>query len=183
MKTLLAVLVVLTGVLYPFAVYYGFDSLSPRVFALVLAAVWLLRSLVARGQQNWLLTLVVLAFCTLLFAANRPGLLHWYPVLVNGLLLLVFAASLVSGQPLIERLARLQEPGLSPAGVAYTRKVTLVWVSFFAANATIAAAVTLWAPRSWWLLYNGFIAYFLIGLLFAVEWLIRQRVKKADELD
>lgn len=183
MKAALAALVTLTAVFYPFAVYYGFDSLSPRLFALVLAAVWLLRSLVSRGQQNWLLTLAVLVFCVLLFVANQPFLLHWYPVLVNGLLLLVFAASLISGPPVIERLARLQEPELSPAGVVYTRKVTLAWIVFFAANGTIAAAVTLWAPRSWWLLYNGFIAYILIGLLFVVEWLIRQRVKRADELD
>lgn len=179
MKALLAALVTLTAVLYPFAVYYGFDSLSPRLFALVLATVWLLRSLVLRRQQNWLLTLAVLAFCTLLFAANQPNLLHWYPVLVNGLLLLIFAASLINGPPVIERLARLQEPELSSAGVVYTRKVTLAWIVFFAVNATVAAAVTLWAPRNWWLLYNGFIAYILIGLLFAGEWLIRQRVKKS----
>lgn len=183
MKALLAALVVLTGVLYPFAVYYGFELLSPRYFALGLAAIWLLRSLVVRSRQNLLLTLAVLAFCVLLFAANQPALLHWYPVLVNSLLMLVFAASLVSGPPVIERLARLQEPYLPPQAVAYTRKVTVAWVLFFAANAGVAAALTLWAPRSWWLLYNGFIAYFLIGLMFGIEWLIRQRVKKADELD
>ncbi len=183
MKKLLAVLVVLTGVLYPFAVYYGFDYLSPKVFALGLALIWFLRGLLSNGKQNFLLTTAVLVFCLALFFADDPRLLHWYPVLINSLLMLVFLASTVKGQPIIERLARLQEPNLTPRGVAYTRKVTWVWIIFFAVNATIAAALTLWAPRNWWLLYNGFIAYFLIGLMFGIEWLVRQRVKKADELD
>ncbi len=183
MKALLAALLVITGVLYPFAVYYGFELLSPRYFALGLAVIWLLRSVVARSRQNGLMLLAVWAFCALLFAVNQPHLLHWYPVLVNALLMSIFAASLLSGPPVIERLARLQEPDLPPRAVAYTRKVTVAWVLFFAANASVAAALTLWAPRSWWLLYNGLIAYFLIGLMFCIEWLIRQRVKKADELD
>ena len=183
MKALLTILVVVTGIVYPFVVYFGFDHLSPRLFAVVLALVWLLRSFTLPGGQGKIQSAVVLAFCLLLFTVNEGQLLYWYPVLVNGLLMLVFAASLVSGPPVIERLARLQEPYLPPQAVVYTRKVTVAWVLFFAANAGVAAALTLWAPRSWWLLYNGFIAYFLIGLMFGIEWLIRQRVKKADELD
>jgi uncharacterized membrane protein len=35
----------------------------------------------------------------------------------------------------------------------------------------------LWASERVWALYNGLIAYLLIGTLFAVEWLVRQRVK------
>ena len=44
-------------------------------------------------------------------------------------------------------------------------------------NGLIAASLTLWAPLSWWTLYNGLIAYGLMGLLFAIEWLIRQKVR------
>jgi uncharacterized membrane protein len=50
-------------------------------------------------------------------------------------------------------------------------------VGFFVINGTIAAALTLWAPLAWWTLYNGLIAYLLMGLLFAGEWLVRQRVR------
>lgn len=183
MKALLTALVVLTGVVYPFIVYFGFDSLSPRWFAVILALVWLLRSLTATGRQHKWQTSAVLFFCLLLFAANEPQLLHWYPVLVNLLLMAVFGASLCYGPPLIERLARLQEAELPHYAIAYTRKVTVAWVLFFIGNATVAAVLTLWAPRSWWLLYNGFIAYILIGLMFAIEWWVRQRVRNAHELD
>lgn len=183
MKALLTALVVLTGVVYPFIVYFGFDSLSPRWFAVILALVWLLRSLTATGRQHKWQTSAVLVFCLLLFAANEPQLLHWYPVLINLLLMAVFGASLRYGPPLIERLARLQEAELPHYAIAYTRKVTVAWVLFFIGNTTVAAVLTLWAPRSWWLLYNGFIAYILIGLMFAIEWWVRQRVRNAHELD
>jgi uncharacterized membrane protein len=32
----------------------------------------------------------------------------------------------------------------------------------------------------WWSLYNGLIAYLLMGLLFAGEYLIRRRTQKQD---
>ena len=35
-------------------------------------------------------------------------------------------------------------------------------------------------PVSWWALYTGLISYGLIGLLFAGEWLIRQRVRRFE---
>ena len=43
--------------------------------------------------------------------------------------------------------------------------------------ALVAAGLALWAPLAWWTLYNGLIAYLLMGLLFAAEWLVRQRVR------
>jgi uncharacterized membrane protein len=33
------------------------------------------------------------------------------------------------------------------------------------------------------MLYTGLISYGLIGLMFAIEWLIRQRVEAVNELD
>ena len=184
MKRLIAPLLVLIGVLYPFAVYYGLEYMSPRSIVLVLGGVWGLRVLFAANTvgSRWQAA-VLLLFCVLLFICDSPQLLQWYPVLVNLLLLTIFTISLHTGMPVIERLARLREPDLPLHAIAYTRQVTQVWAGFFVLNALVAAALTLWAPLSWWMLYNGFIAYILIGLLFAIEWLVRQRVKKAHELD
>ena len=69
----------------------------------------------------------------------------WYPVLVNASLLSVFGASLFSGMPVVERLARLGLRGkpLPPEGVAYTRRVTAVWCGFFVVNGSIAVATIL----------------------------------------
>ena len=161
-------LLLLLGLAYPFAVYFGLQHLSPRLFAAGLGALWGLRLLQPglHGLQRG--TALV----------DAAVLLRWYPVLLSLFLLAVFGLSLLRGQPLIERLARLREPDLPPRAVRYTRRVTQVWCLFFLGNALTAAGLALWAPLAWWTLYTGVIAYGLMGLLFAGEWLVRQRVRR-----
>lgn len=179
MARLFGLLLVLAGLLYPFAVYYGMEHLSPRLFAALLGGLWLARALSQQGKpgSRWMAG-AALAFCLLLGLAGEPALLRWYPVLLNLMLLALFGLSLKFGPPMVERLARLREPELPEHAVRYTRQVTAVWAGFFLLNALIASALTLWAPLSWWTLYTGLIAYALMGLLFAAEWLIRQRVRR-----
>ena len=179
MGRLFGLLLVVAGLLYPFAVYYGMEHLSPRLFALLLGGLWLARSLSAaqRPGNRWT-AVAALGFCLLLGLVNQAELLRWYPVLMSAALLGLFGASLFHGTPLVERLARLREPELPEVAVRYTRRVTAVWAGFFLANGLVAAGLTLWAPLSWWTLYTGFIAYLLMGLLFAGEWLVRQRVRR-----
>ena len=167
----------LAGLAYPFAVYFGIGHLSPRVFAVLLGALWLARLLSSERAASRGTAAIALLFCLVLALLDDAVLLRWYPVLINAAMLMLFAGSLFVGMPVIERLARLQEPDLPEAGVRYTRQVTKVWVAFFIFNGTAAAALTLWAPLTWWTLYNGLIAYGLMGLLFAGEWLVRQRVR------
>jgi uncharacterized membrane protein len=179
MGRLFGLLLVLAGLLYPFAVYYGMEHLSPRLFAALLGGLWLARALSQQGKpgSRWMAG-AALVFCALLGLAGEPALLRWYPVLLNLMLLVLFGLSLKFGPPVVERLARLREPELPEHAVRYTRKVTLVWAGFFLANALLISALTLWAPLAWWMLYTGLIAYALMGLLFAAEWLIRQRVRR-----
>jgi len=173
-----ALALLLVGLAYPFAVYYGSGHLSPRFFAWLLGGLWLARLLAQGTHGNRWIALAALVFCVLLGVLNNPMLLHWYPVLISVALLLIFGLSLRYGMPIIERIARLQEPDLPSHAVRYTRQVTQVWTLFFLFNGSIAAALTLWAPRTWWLLYTGLIAYLLMGVLFTVEFIVRQRVRK-----
>jgi uncharacterized membrane protein len=115
-----------------------------------------------------------LAACTGLANAALP--LKLYPVLINTALGALFAWSLAKPPTAIERIARLQRPELDAAGVAYTRKVTWVWLVFFVLNGSVAAGTALWASDATWALYNGLLCYGLMGVLFAGEWLVRQRV-------
>lgn len=179
MSRLLGLILFLAGLAYPFAVYYGIEHLSPRVFAALLGGLWLARLLLGeqRPGGRWM-ALAALLFCALLGVAGAPALLRWYPVLLSAMLLSLFVLSLKFGPPIVERLARLREPDLPAVAVRYTRQVTQVWALFFFCNGLIATALTLWAPLSWWTLYNGLISYLLMGLLFAAEWLVRQRVRK-----
>lgn len=179
MARLFGLLLLLAGVFYPFAVYYGIEHLSPRWFAVLLGALWLARTLTASRRPGGLwLAVSALAFCLLLGIVGDPLLLRWYPVLINLMLLALFGLSLRFGPPLVERMARLREPQLPEVAVRYTRKVTLVWACFFLGNTLVLIALAMWAPLSWWTLYTGLISYGLIGLLFAGEWLTRQQVRK-----
>lgn len=170
-------LLVVMSLAYPLAVYALLGRFEPRWLAVLLCALALLRAITSK-QKLWLwaaLGTALLAAWATLFNAALP--LKLYPALVNGVLLLVFGLSLRFGPPVAERLARLQEPDLPPVAVAYTRRVTQVWCGFFVLNGGLALATALWASERVWALYNGLIAYALIGTLFASEWLVRQRVK------
>jgi len=176
----LAALLLLTGLAYPFVVYVAWRQGAARWLMLALAALWLLRALSSPAGQPGarLLPVLALGFCIAAALSGQPALLLWYPVLINLAFCAVFALSLRSGTPVVERLARVHEPDLPPAGVRYTRRVTQVWTAFFALNALCAAAITVFASLTWWTAYNGAISYGLIGLLFAVEWVVRPYARR-----
>lgn len=79
---------------------------------------------------------------------------------------------------MIERFARLHEPDLPESGVRYTRKVTFVWCAFFILNGAAALWTALQASLELWALYNGLIAYVLMGALLGGEFLVRGFVRK-----
>ncbi|WP_283150668.1 hypothetical protein [Silvimonas soli] len=118
----------------------------------------------------------VFGVLALLMRSDLP--VRLYPVLVNVAMLIVFALSLKAPQTMIERMARLTEPDLPESGVRYTRRVTIAWCLFFAINGSIALATVLYNDARVWTIYNGLIAYVLIGLMLGGEWLIRQRVRR-----
>ncbi|MCF1427581.1 MAG: hypothetical protein LPD71_06330 [Shewanella sp.] len=179
--TLVSVLVLLA---YPLAIYFGLQHLDIGMLAVLMAGIFLLR--IVAGKQARLAELRTLAWISgtaglllmgLGYLFHKQAWLTFYPVVVNLLMLALFATSFRQKQTIIERLARLQEPELPPAGVRYTRRVTGVWCVFFAVNGSIALA-TCFMPLHIWTLYNGLLSYLLAGTLFISEFLVRQWVKK-----
>ncbi len=173
-------------VLYPILVYVGIGRFGPSAVAVVLIVVCLLRLLVLRIRGDWTLVAKQTALITvggiLLGLASlvlgKADAMLYYPVLVNATLCFLFSWSLVSPPSAIERIARLREPDLSPAGVRYTRRVTIAWIFFFVGNGAIALYTATLTPLATWALYNGFIAYLLIGAMFAVEFMVRRVVRR-----
>ncbi|WP_122563359.1 hypothetical protein [Pseudomonas viridiflava] len=177
MKRLVGLILVLAGVLYPFAVYWGTEHFAPWQFALLLGSLWLARIVTGERRPGSLaMALVALGFCVVLGLLDSHVMLRWYPVLVSLFMLGLFGSSLIYGPPIVERMARINRPELSESGIRYTRRVTQVWCVFFLGNGLAAAALTLWAPLSWWTLYTGLVSYGLMGLLFAGELIVRLRV-------
>lgn len=170
--------------LYPLIVYAGLRHASPRVMAIALVAVALLRAGTLRGKPAWMaMVAAALLLAAAVFLSGETLPLKLYPALVNGVMLAVFGWSLLHPPTVVERLARLREPDLPPSGVPYTRRVTVAWCLFFVFNGALALATAWWASDAVWALYNGGIAYLLIGLMFAGEWLVRKRVlaRKHDD--
>jgi uncharacterized membrane protein len=104
-----------------------------------------------------------------------------YPVIVNLAVLGYFAWSLIHPPSAVERIARLADRALPDYAVAYTRRVTAVWCMFFVVNGAIALYTALWTSIEVWTLYNGCIAYLLMGSLFTGEYLVRRRTRAAHE--
>lgn len=181
-KGLFGVLVGVLTLAYPFVVYFGLQRFNPRLLAAFLLAIFALRLAFFSKQGDFLKALPMLAggalIALLVMIADRPALLLFHPVLINVSGLLLFATSLKYGPPMIERFARMQEPELPEAAIRYCRKVTQVWVGFFVFNGSIALATALYGDINLWTLYNGLISYVLLGMLFAIEFLVRLRFKR-----
>lgn len=183
---MLSALRALSWLVYPLVILFGLRVAEPRYVALVLAAALLLRR--GRAAARLLASLsridvaVVAGLLSLAAATaltNSELLLRLYPAAVNLGMLALFGLSLAFPPSMVERFARLGEPDLPEAGVRYTRRVTQVWCLFFVGNGAVAAYTALSADRETWALYNGFIAYLLMGALFGGEWLYRRyRVKR-----
>jgi uncharacterized membrane protein len=170
---------------FPFAVYFGLQAWQPRWLGLALLVLLLLRNLsrtraFAAGVApvEWALSGVFLLFAAGIVGFNSATLLLLYPFMANLFVLILFGRTLRTPPSMIERLARLSEPDLPPEAIAYTRRVTQAWCALFAFNCAMSL-LTLFASREIWLLYNGLIAYLLIGLLFAGERLLRGRLRAA----
>lgn len=172
-----AAIFVVLSVAYPLVVYWAMGRFEPRWLAVLLLVLALLRA-VATRQAVWLAAAGGAALlATLATVFNEALPLKLYPALVNAVLLAVFATSLAFPPSAVERIARMTEPDLPPEGVAYTRRVTQVWCVFFVFNGALALVTALWMSDRAWALYNGLIAYVMIGVLFSVEWLVRRRVR------
>lgn len=166
--------------LYPVLVYFGLQHFDPRWLALFLVVVVGVRLFGQHLPAKVGLGMVVAvgaATVLTLTTGSELGLLL-YPVLMNAAFFVVFLASWIYPPTVIETIARLQEPELPPAALGYLRKLTLVWVGFFAFNGSVAA-LSIPLGREAWALYNGLIAYVLMAALFLGELLVRRKFKSA----
>lgn len=180
MRKLLAAWNVLFVAGYPLAVYFGLTRLNARGVGLLLMLLLLpglLSKLRAARREDRVavlrLPLSIFTLVGLSAALDDPRFVLALPVLINLALLAQFGASL-RGTPMVERFARMQDPNLGPAQVAYCRSVTVVWCGFFALNACVSAYLALFTEVSVWALYTGFLAYVWIGIVGATEYIYRK---------
>ncbi|MDQ7100503.1 MULTISPECIES: hypothetical protein [unclassified Serratia (in: enterobacteria)] len=184
--SVLQVMMALILLAWPFLVWFGLlhDGLNWLLPSMVLMLSLRLRQLLRKaGPMHRIMQSVAfagIALCVACALLRAHQLLLWWPVVVNLVMLFGFGGSLRSDMPLVERLARLRDPQLPPEGVRYTRRVTQVWCIFFVFNGSMAFLTALHGDMALWTMWNGMIAYLLIGALMAGEWLVRRRVIRRD---
>jgi uncharacterized membrane protein len=144
---------------------------------LVLAALTRLPTLKVSRMGRWLMAGALLLVALTVWS-NHLLPLKLYPFLMNVLTLGLFGYSLIYPPSMVERIARLTEPDLPPEAIGYTRRVTQAWCVFLVMNGSIALYTALWASQEVWSLYNGVVAYLLMGIMFGGEYLIRMRFRK-----
>ena len=180
----LDLLLVLISIAYPFVVYFGLMKFSPLTVGMALVIFLILRVILHRQRRarksEFGLYLVILSAIVALMFVDEMLAIKAYPVLISLSFAGLFGYSLVFPPPIIERFARMMEHGeLDAQAIRYTRHVTEAWVVFFLINAGISLWTAFQASLETWTLYNGFISYLLIGLMFGGEFILRQFVKRS----
>jgi len=177
-------------------------GLAAAVAVLAFVYPYLLDSALARqGVRGTAAGLLVLAGLWRLLAARvhraDPGIGRWPGVALAGVLagailtgervflLLVpavvylalaafFHASLAEGDSIIERVVRRILPQAPEFIRSYCRKVTRVWVFFFAACALVIAGLAIVGPQSRWEFFTGAVVYALMIAFSTVEFFVRK---------
>ena len=143
---------------------FSFESLRPFISALLLLAAGLA--------------------C---FLTNKDLFIKLYAVVISLSMLIFFGSTLIIQPNIIFRFATLSDKTIKgsihqKAIERYCYKVCVVWCIFFILNGSACAFVALYdfgSPElnyKIWSLYTGGISYVLMGLLFAIEYIVRRIV-------
>ncbi|MDH3510038.1 MAG: hypothetical protein OER85_04185 [Gammaproteobacteria bacterium] len=167
--------------LYPLAVYLLLDRLGAGVLGILLIVLLALRlnsvTDLLPGRAYFIGIAIVLAGAVTVLGGGTLALKS-YPTIISLILLAVFGYTLLVPPSMVERIARIAGSEISDRIISYTRKVTIVWCIFFAANAFVSAWISVAGSIEAWAFYNGFFAYLIVGALFATELVIRYFYKR-----
>ena len=114
-------------------------------------------------------------------ATGQTLFIKLYPVLMNLIFLFTFGSTLFISPNICFRFACLADKKLASSMISrrvekYCFRVTLIWCVFFVLNGSVALYTVFAKSDRIWSIYNGGIAYFLMGVLFAVEFIVRKVV-------
>jgi uncharacterized membrane protein len=167
---------------YPIALHLGVlnHRMQPALFILLgLLLLFGLLMLTRGNRYGWLLLTLAITTAVWIYAyqADSASLLKLPPVLINGILCLLFGYTLLPGQrPLISRFAEIMHGhALDPLALRYTRAVTLLWTGLFALMALESLLLGLLAEPRIWSLFTNFINYLVVLLVFFLEYQVRLR--------
>lgn len=179
LKAIAVTLIAILTLCYPLLVYWGLNNFDISILAIagifLVVTQLILRSIQTKNNFKIFLPLTIGLVTTYFMAYFLKNSLYmkFTPVLINLNFFILFAMSIFNPPTMIERFARIRFKDLPPEAIPYCRKVTFIWMAFFVVNGSIA----LWTVSQdfrVWTLYNGIIAYILMGILFGAEFIYRE---------
>ena len=127
-----------------------------------------------------ILPVLITVLVIVLFHYTQWLFVKFYPVVVNFSLFMMFFVTSFHKETVIQRFAKIIEPDIKPKALEYTRKLTYIWAGITFLNFLISLA-TVYMSEKVWALYNGCISYILIGLIFAIEYVVRINFKRKHD--
>ena len=132
-------------------------------------------ALIVRSRTALVVGLLLAALLGAAVLSHQQVLAALPSIALNLMLASVFAVTLRTGEtPLIVRVAELDQGALSPQFARYLRALTQAWALFFTAMAVLSLLLMLYAPFECWSLFVNVLTWPMIGLMFAVEWVVRR---------
>ena len=191
-KSIFNILFNIVLAMYPILVFYFLiiQNVPIRIFSLCIIAFalfeFIVRILIKSKKKHGFKfgnSILFLLIGVLGFIINSNFILKLYPVFMNIILLYTFGITLFHQPTIIYRFAVLADKSIPNSHKenkisAYCYKVTVVWVVFFIINGSIAAFTVFSGSDLIWAVYNNGISYMLVGILFTVEFIVRQFVHK-----
>jgi len=172
-----AVIAIVACCAYPLLSHLGALTREPLWPAAGIALIaWAALSVRLSGLRAAALAVVILALGVGLSMLSPALLVYAPPVVLNVLFCAVFARTLrPGGEAMVSRFARIEHGStLPPDLVRYTRFLTGLWATFFAAMAMASIALALWGSVAAWSLFTNLLNYLLVVLLFTLEYLYRR---------
>lgn len=180
MKVVLNLLSALFIAASPFVLYWTLTNHDVAVAAMTLIAWVIVRTIpiLLSAKQEQRRAALQLPAIALVFA-----LLGW--VLDDGMWLLVLPSATqatfgltflrsLRGTPLIEHFARMVKVDLGAPERAHCRRWTKVWGIYLLVLSALGLVLAKVASLEVWTIYVGILSYALVGMLFAVEYVVRK---------
>ena len=196
MSPFFRILFVFLSILYPLLVFTCLVLLKVpvKVFSLFIVFIGLLYLLIASsGKKNTSMSLsarlkqnskllissvLLLVGGIVCLISGQSIFIKFYPAAMSAIFLFTFASTLFIGPNMCFRFACISDKSLADSPLAkpiekYCLKVTIIWCIFFILNGSAAVYTVLCQNDKIWSIYNGGISYVLMGMLFAIEFVVR----------
>ena len=164
----------------PWVLYWTLSQGDVTVAAITLIAWVIVRTipvlLSAKKEQRLAalqLPAIALVFAILGWIFDKGVLLMILPSATQAAFGLTFLRSLKT-TPLIEHFARMVKPALSPGELVHCRSWTRIWGFYLLVLAALGLVLAAVATLEVWTIYVGLVSYGLVGVLFAIEYLVRK---------